>query len=94
MGVIDDAEPLMQHAQAVHGVAGGVLHRLANAMAHRIQPLVDRARHLGLTARQRLTHRTDAAVGLVLGVQHFAQALLKFVGPGLLRYRQFRAAAA
>ena len=32
--IVDDAEPLMQHPQAVHGVAGGLLHRLADAMGH------------------------------------------------------------
>ncbi len=61
--VVDDAEPFMQHAQAVHGVARGRFHRLADPVRHRIQPLVDRARHLGLAAHQRLRHRVDPAGG-------------------------------
>ena len=92
--IVDDAEPLMQHAQQVHGVARGLLHRLADAMGHRIQPLVDRARHLGLAAGQRLAHRVDAAGGLALRAQHFAQAFLEFVGAHGLRHREFRAAPA
>jgi len=52
VGVVDDAEPLVQHAQGIHGVARGLFHRLADAMGHRIQPLADRPRHLGLAAGQ------------------------------------------
>ena len=69
-------------------------HRLADAVGHRIQPLVDRARHLGLAAGQRLAHGVDPAGGLGLGAQHLAQALLQFVGADRLRHRQFRAAPA
>ena len=94
MRVVDDAEPLVQHAQAVHGVARGRFHRLADAVGHRIQPLVDRARHLGLAAHQRLRHGVDPAGGLALRPQHLAQALLQLVGADRLRHRQFRAAAA
>ena len=71
MGVVDDAEPLVQHAQAIHGVARGLLHRLADAVGYRIQPLVDGARHLGLAAGQGLPHRIDMAGGLALGARHF-----------------------
>ena len=92
--VVDDAEPLMQHAQAVHGVAGGGFHRLADPVRHRIQPLVDRARHLGLAADQRLRHRVDPAGGLALRPQHLAEALLQLVGADGLRHRHFRPAAA
>ncbi len=91
MGIVDDAEPLVQHAQRVHGVARGLLHRLADAMGHRIQPFVDGARHLGLAAGERLTHRIDAAGGLVLGLEHFAQALFQFVGANGLRHRELGA---
>ena len=70
------------------------LHRLADAVRHRIQPLVDRARHLGLAAGQRLRHGVDAAGGLALRAQHFAQALFQLVGADRLRHRQLRAAAA
>ena len=63
-------------------------------MRHRIQPFVDRARHLGLAAGQRLTHGIDAAGGFALGAQHFAQAFFQFVGADRLRHRDFRAAAA
>ena len=94
MRIVDDAEPLVQHAQAVHGVARGRFHRLADAVGHRIQPLVDRARHLGLAAGQRLPHRIDAAGGLVLRLQHLAEALFQLVGADRLRHRQFGAAAA
>ena len=94
MRVVDDAEPLMQHAQAVHGVARGRFHRLADPVGHRIQPLVDRARHFGLAAHQRLRHGVDPAGGLALRPQHLAQALLQLVGANRLRHRQFRAAAA
>jgi hypothetical protein len=94
VGVVDDAEPLVQHAQTVHGVARGLFHRLADTVADRVQPLVDGARHLGLTAGQRLGHRVDPAGGFALRAQHFAQALFQFVGPDRLRHRQFRAAPA
>ncbi len=89
MGIVDDAEPLMQHAQRIHGVARGLLHRLADAMGHRIKPLVDGARHLGLAAGQRLPHRIDAAGGFALGPQHLAQALFQLIGAKGLRHRQF-----
>ena len=94
MRVVDDAEPLMQHAQAVHGVARGRFHRLADAVGHRIEPLVDRARHLGLPAGQRLRHGVDAAGGFALRAQHLAQALFQLVGADRLRHRQLGAAAA
>ena len=92
MRIVDDAEPLVQHAQRVHGVAGGLFHRLADPVGDRIQPLVDGARHLGLAAGQRLSHRIDPAGGLALRAQHLAQALFQFVGADRLRHRQFRAA--
>ena len=63
-------------------------------MGHRIEPLADRARHLGLAAGQRLAHRIDAAGGLALGAQHFGKALFELVGALGLRHRQFRAAPA
>jgi hypothetical protein len=94
VGVVDDAEPLMQHAQAVHGVARGRFHRLADPVSHRIQPFVDRARHLGLASGQRLRHRIDPAGGFALRPQHFAQTFFQLVGADRLRHRQFRAAAA
>ena len=78
----------------IHGVARGRFHRLADAVRHRIQPLVDRARHLGLAAHQRLRHGVDPSGGLALRPQHFAQALFQFVGADRLRHRQFRAPAA
>ena len=82
-------EPLVQHAQAVHGVCAWSLHRLADAVGHRIEPLVDRARHLGLAAGQRLAHRVDAAGGLGLDARDLAEALLEFVGAhGALRQRR------
>ena len=59
-----------------------------------IQPLVDRPRHLGLTAHQRLGHRVDPSGGFALRPQHLAQAFLQLVGADRLRHRQFRAAAA
>jgi len=94
VGVVDDAEPLVQYAQGIHGVARGLLHRLADAMGHRIKPLADRPRHFGLAARQGLPHRVDAAGGLALRAQHFAQAFFEFVGANGLRHRQFRTASA
>ena len=39
-------------------------------------------------------HGVDPAGGFALRPQHFAQALLQFVGADRLRHRQFRAAAA
>ena len=84
----------MQHAQAVHGVARGRFHRLADPVRHRIQPLIDRTRHLGLAAHQRLRHRVDPPGGLALRPQHLAQALLQLIGANCLRHRLFRAAAA
>ena len=60
----------------------------------RIQPLVDRPRHLGLAARQRLRHGVDPSGGLALRPQHLAQALFQFVGADRLCHRQFRATAA
>ena len=61
-------------------------------MGHRIQPLVDGARHLGLAAGERLPHRIDAAGGLALRAEHFAQAFFQLVGADGLRHREFRAA--
>ena len=58
--IVDDAEPLMQHAKGIHGVARGLFHRLADAMGDRIEPFVDGARHLGLAASQGLPHGVDA----------------------------------
>ena len=84
----------MQHAQAVHGVARGRFHRLADAVRYQIQPLIDRPRHLGLAAHQRLRHGVDPAGELALRPQHFAQAFLQLVGANRLRHRQFRAPAA
>ncbi len=63
-------------------------------MGHRVKPLIDRPRHLGLAPRQGLPHRIDAAGGLALRAQHFAQAFFKFVGANGLRDSQFRAAPA
>ena len=94
MRVVDDAEPFMQHAQAVHGVARGRFHRLADPVRHRIQPLIDRSRHLGLAAGQRLGHGVDASGGFALRPQHLAEAFLQLVGADRLGHRQFRAAAA
>ena len=91
--IVDDAEPLVQHAQRVHGAARGLLHRLADAVGHRIEPLVDRARHVGLAPGQRLSHRIDAAGGFALGAEHFAQSLFQFVGANGLHHREFCAAA-
>ena len=61
-------------------------------MGHRIQPLADRPRHLGLAASQCLPHRIDAAGGLALRAQHIAQAFFQFIGAKGLRHRQFGAA--
>ena len=49
-------------------------------MGDRVEPLVDRARHLGLSAGQRLRHRLHAAIGLALRPQHLAEALFQLVG--------------
>ncbi len=62
-------------------------------MGDRIEPLVDRARHLGLTAGQGLSHGVDAHRRLALRAQHFAQALLELVGAHRLRHRQLGTAA-
>ena len=92
MRVVDDAEPLVQGAQALHGVAGRMLHGLADPMGHRIQPLVEPPGHLGLAAGQRLGHGIGAAGGLALGVEDLAKALLELVGADGIGHRQFRAA--
>ena len=63
-------------------------------MGHGIEPVGDGSRHLGLPAGQRLAHRIDAAGGLALRPQHFAQALLELIGAHLLRQGQFRATPA
>ena len=86
-------EPLVQHAQAVHGVARGLLHRLADAMRHRIQPLIDRAGHVGLLAGERLPHLVDAAGGFRLRALHGAKTLLQLVGADRLRRRKVSATA-
>ena len=91
--IVDDAEPLMEHAQAIHGVARSLFHRLADPMGHRIQPLVDGAGHLGLTARQGLSHRVDAPGRFALRAQHLAQALFELVGADRLRHRKLGAAS-
>ena len=92
--IVDDAEPLMQHPQAVHRVARGRFHRLADAMGDGIEPLVDGARHLGLAAGKYLRHCIGPAGLLALRAQYFAQAFFQFVGADRLRHRQFRAAPA
>ena len=92
--IIDNAEPLVQHPQTVHGVAGGLLHRLADAMGDRVEPLADGAGHLRLPARQCLPHRIDAAGGLALRAEHFAQPLFKLFSAGRLGRRKLRAAPA
>ena len=69
-----------------------MLHRLADAMGHRIEPLVDRARHLGLAAGQGLGHGVGPAGGLALGVEDLAQPLLELVGPDGVCHGKFRAA--
>ena len=74
-------------------MARGRFHRLADAVGHRIQPLVDRARHLGLAAGQRLRHGVDPPGGFALRPQHLAQALFQLVGANCLRHCQFRATA-
>ncbi|MFK4489895.1 hypothetical protein ABIA45_004973 [Bradyrhizobium sp. USDA 336] len=89
--VVDDAEPFMQRAQALHGVAGRMFHGLADPMRHRIKPLVDRPRHLGLASRERLGHGVNPPRGLALGAQHLGEALLELVGPDRVRHGEFRA---
>jgi hypothetical protein len=92
--IVDDAEPLMQHAERIHGVARGLLHGLADTVGHRIKPLGDGAGHFGLPSGESLPHGVDAPGSLALGAQHFAQALLEFVGADRLGHRQRGPAAA
>ncbi len=92
--MVDDAEPLVQLAQAVHRASRGRFHRLADAVSHRVEPFVDGARHLGLTACQGLRHGIDPAGRFALGAQHVRKPLFQFVGPDGLRHRELGAAPA
>ena len=59
-------------------------------MGHRVEPLVDRARHLGLAARERLRHRVDPPRGLGLRAHHVVEAVFQLVGARGLHLRQQR----
>jgi hypothetical protein len=63
---VDHRQPFVEFLQVGAGVLAGRRHRLVEVVRDRIEPLVDRARVLGLAARQQLTHRLDVGRGLRL----------------------------
>ena len=56
----DDGEPLMELLQVLGGVRRGLLNRIAEAVRHRIEPLVDRVLKLRLPIAQHPDHRFEA----------------------------------
>ena len=85
--VVDDGEPLVELGEVRHRALGLLLHRLAEAMRHRIEPLGDRARQLRLTAGQHLAHGVHAAGRLGLHAHDLGHALFELSGVDVVARR-------
>ena len=79
---VDDREPLVQLLQVLDRVLGRALHRLAEAVRHRVEPLVDRALERALPAGQHVAHGLQARGRVGLQPDHLGHGgVRRRVGP-------------
>ena len=78
--IVDDGEPFVELGEVRHRALGLLLHRLAEAMRHGIEPLGYRARQLRLTAGQHLAHGVHAAGRVGLHADDLGHPLFELSG--------------
>ena len=81
LGMVDHGDALMQALEALHGLAGGLVHGVAESHRDRIEPLRHHAGELRLAAAQTLPQSLEAAGGLRLDTGQFGDSTLHRLAP-------------